>query len=71
VLASARAAAVACARYGTTLPHAAVQFPLQHAAVACVVAGMRTSDHVRQNVEWATVELPVGLFDALDTRAQR
>ena len=68
-LAAARAAASTCTAHGTTLPHAAMQFPLQHAAVACVVAGMRTSDHVVKNVEWATVELPAGLFDAHEAGA--
>jgi D-threo-aldose 1-dehydrogenase len=68
-LAAARAAASTCAAHGTTLPHAAMQFPLQHEAVACVVAGMRTGDHVVKNVEWATVELPAGLFDAHEAGA--
>lgn len=70
ILAAARAAATTCNDFGTTLPHAAMQFPLRHPAVACVVAGMRTSDHVTQNVEWATAEPPAGLFEALNSGAR-
>jgi D-threo-aldose 1-dehydrogenase len=69
VLAAARAAATTCTDFGTTLPHAAMQFPLQHPSVACVVAGMRTRDHVAQNVDWATAEPPAGLMAALETGA--
>ena len=69
ILAAARAAANTCTEFGTTLPHAAMRFPLQHPSVACVVAGMRTSEQVRQNVEWATVEPPAGLFAALEAGA--
>jgi D-threo-aldose 1-dehydrogenase len=66
ILTAARAAAATCAAHGTTLPHAAMQFPLQHCSVACVVAGMRTRDHVVQNVQWATTEAPPGLMTALE-----
>jgi D-threo-aldose 1-dehydrogenase len=69
ILAAARAAASTCDSYGTTLPHAAMQFPLQHPAVACVVAGMRTNDHVTQNVEWAITAPPTGLLAALEAGA--
>lgn len=37
--ARARALARACKSYGTTLAHAAIQFPLRHAAVASVLVG--------------------------------
>ena len=69
ILAAARAAAWTCDSYGSTLPHAAIQFPLQHPAVACVVAGMRTPEEVAQNVAWATTEPPTGLLAALEASA--
>lgn len=66
ILAAARNAATTCDAFGTTLPHAAMQFPLLHPAVACVVAGMRTRQQVEQNVAWATTEPPAGLFAELE-----
>lgn len=69
VLAAARAAATTCDTSGTTLPHAATQFPLQHPTVACVVTGMRTSAHAKQNVKLATTDPPPGLFAALEAAA--
>jgi D-threo-aldose 1-dehydrogenase len=69
VLSAARAAATTCTDYGTSLPHAAMQFPLQHPAVACVVAGMRTPEQAAQNVGWATTDPPAGLLAALEASA--
>jgi Predicted oxidoreductases (related to aryl-alcohol dehydrogenases) len=65
VLAAARAAAELCDSYGITLPHAAMQYPLQRPAVAAVVAGMSSADQVTQNLSWATADLPPGLLDAI------
>ncbi|MGH3166948.1 MAG: aldo/keto reductase [Trebonia sp.] len=45
-LARARSLAGVCQRHGTTLPAAALQFPLRHPAVMSVVAGMRTASEV-------------------------
>jgi D-threo-aldose 1-dehydrogenase len=67
-LAAARTAARACIAAGTILPHAAMQFPLQHPAVACVAAGIRTADQAAKNVAWATTELPVGLLSGIAHR---
>lgn len=67
VLAAARAAALTCTAYGTVLPHAAMRFPLEHSAVACVVAGARDREQIRQSVEWVTTETPPDLFAALET----
>jgi D-threo-aldose 1-dehydrogenase len=66
ILEHARALARICQNYGSTLPHAAIQFPLQHPAVACVMAGMGTVEQTDQDVAWATTELPDGLLAALD-----
>ncbi len=46
VLARARALAGICARYGVSLPDAAIQFPLRHPAVVSVVSGMRNAEQV-------------------------
>jgi D-threo-aldose 1-dehydrogenase len=65
VLDFARRLASACEAAGTTLPHAAMRFPLQHPAVPTLVVGMRTAEHARTNVEWADRPAPAGLWDAL------
>jgi D-threo-aldose 1-dehydrogenase len=38
-----------CAAHGVELPEAALRFPLQHPAVAIVVASARTPTEVREN----------------------
>jgi D-threo-aldose 1-dehydrogenase len=65
VLARARSLAEICRRFGTTLPHAAVQFPLRHPAVAAVVAGVRTAAQADADARWATSDLPEELWAAL------
>ena len=47
------------------LAAAALQFPLRHAAVANVVAGMRTPGEVAQNLALMRVDIPDALWDAL------
>lgn len=47
----ARRAAAVCAAGGAQLPAAATQFPLRHPAIASVVLGIRTAEHVRSNLE--------------------
>lgn len=66
VLARARTYARLCAEHGTTLPHAAMQFPRRHPAVACVVAGMRNAHQSASAVEWASRTLDAELWAALD-----
>ena len=46
----ARRIADLCVRHGTTLPAAAVAFPLAHPSVMNVTLGMRTAAEVRENV---------------------
>jgi D-threo-aldose 1-dehydrogenase len=65
VLGFARRLAAACAAAGTTLPHAAVQFPLRHPSVPTVVAGMRNAQQARSNVDWTTQPVPASLWSAL------
>jgi D-threo-aldose 1-dehydrogenase len=45
----ARAIAAVCERYGTTLPAAAVRFPLGHPAVVSVCVGARSADQLERN----------------------
>ncbi len=65
VLAAARECASACAAHSTTLPAAALQFPLLHPAVCTVVAGMRTADQSALNLEWASAKIDRQLWSAL------
>lgn len=51
VLDRARALAALSTAHGTSLPAAAVQFPLRNRLVASVVVGMRTADQVAGTVE--------------------
>ncbi|MFE3857850.1 aldo/keto reductase [Streptomyces griseorubiginosus] len=64
----ARAIAEVCERYGTTLPAAAIAFPLAHPAVVNVTLGMRTAEQVGRNVELHAQGVPDGLWAEL--RAQ-
>jgi len=66
VLDKARAYATLCQQYGDTLPHAAIQFPLRHAAVACVVAGIRSPSQADGCTKWATLPLRRETRSALD-----
>jgi len=50
VLERARLLASVCREHGTTLPAAAIRFPLRHPAVASVVVGMRSPAEVDRNL---------------------
>jgi len=50
LIARARQIAAVCERHGTTLPDAAIAFPLLHPAVSSVAIGMRTAAQVDSNV---------------------
>lgn len=50
LIARAKAIAEICERHGTTLPAAAIAFPLAHPAVVNVTLGMRTPQQVARNV---------------------
>ncbi|MCD5344912.1 aldo/keto reductase [Agromyces sp. S2-1-8] len=54
----ANAIADVCDEFGITLPDAAVAFPLRHPAVASVVVGTRTADHVSSSVERYSKPIP-------------
>jgi D-threo-aldose 1-dehydrogenase len=58
ILATARAYAQICLNNDVELPHAALQFPLQHPAITSVVTGLRSPTHVRNALSWITTPLP-------------
>jgi D-threo-aldose 1-dehydrogenase len=64
-----RALASVCARWGVPLQAAALQFPLGHPAVACVLVGCRSADEVDEDARLFALELPAELWDEL--RAER
>lgn len=54
-----------CGRYGVPLEAAAVQFPLRHPAVACVLVGCRSPLELEQDVRLFELELPAELWEEL------
>lgn len=60
----ARMEAIADA-HGVPLAAAALQFPLAHDAVACVLPGLRDVDQVQQTREWFDRSIPAAFWDAL------
>jgi D-threo-aldose 1-dehydrogenase len=66
VLARARALARVCEELGTTLPEAAACFGLRHPAVASVVVGAGSVDHVTLAAQRVSAELPGATWQALD-----
>jgi D-threo-aldose 1-dehydrogenase len=64
----ARLLASVCREHGTTLPAAAIHFPLRHPAVASVVVGMRSPEEVRQNLAAHAQHVPDELWADLEHR---
>lgn len=67
MLRAARALAATATAHGTTLPAAALQFPLRHPAVASVVTGLATPEHARAGAERLTTPIPDAFWDAVHT----
>jgi D-threo-aldose 1-dehydrogenase len=65
VLDRARRIADVCERHGTTLPEAAIAFPLGHPAVVSVCVGARSPEQMRRNARLLDAEIPMGLWDEL------
>jgi D-threo-aldose 1-dehydrogenase len=61
----ARAIAAVCERHGTTLPAAALAFPLAHSAVVSVCVGARSAEQIERNVTLYHAELPSDLWSEL------
>jgi len=64
-----RALAAVCTRWDVPLQAAALQFPLGHPAVACVLVGCRSAAEVEEDARLFELELPAALWDEL--RAER
>lgn len=64
VMAQVRAIESLCADYGISLRAAALQFPLQHPAVASVIPGARSLDELQQNASALTETIPEGFWGA-------
>ena len=54
-----------CGRHGVRLPAAALQFPLAHPAVACVIPGGRTRSELEANAGLLEEEIPAGFWSEL------
>jgi len=54
-----------CAAEGVDVGAAALQFPLGHPAVACVVAGQRNANEVRSAVQRLSMPIPARLWERL------
>ena len=68
VLGRARLLASVCREHGTTLPAAAIHFPLRHPTVASVVVGMRSPEEVRRNLVAHIQHVPDELWADLEHR---
>jgi len=62
----ARTIAAICGRHGTTLPAAAIAFPLAHPAVASVCLGARSAKQVQRNVALYTEPIPADVWSELN-----
>jgi D-threo-aldose 1-dehydrogenase len=54
-----------CSSHGVPLRAAAIQFPMTHPAVTCVLVGARSPAEVSDAVEMASVSIPLSLWDDL------
>jgi D-threo-aldose 1-dehydrogenase len=65
ILERARQLAGICNRLGTSLPDAAIAFPLRHPAVSSVALGMRSAEQVQTNIARYTRGVPDQLWTEL------
>jgi D-threo-aldose 1-dehydrogenase len=65
VVERARAIQAVCGRHGVPLRAAAIQFPLTHPAVSCVLVGARSPEEVADAVAMASLEIPSRLWAEL------
>ena len=65
VIARARRLAAVCDRHGVELRAAAIQFPLAHPAVASLVAGVRSIEHLDDYPRAMAMDLPAALWAEL------
>ena len=55
-----------CKRWGVPLIAAALQYPLRHPAVACVIPGAKNEAEVASNVALMNIPIPEGLWKELE-----
>ena len=67
VMSRVKAIEALCARFQVPIAAAALQFPLQHPAIASVVTGMRSASEVRQNLQLMRTPVPADFWPALGT----
>jgi D-threo-aldose 1-dehydrogenase len=65
LVAAARRLRVLCERLHTSLPAAALRFPLAHPAVRCVLPGLASKGEVEQALAWREHAVPAALWTAL------
>ena len=65
VLARVRRLADVCGRWDVPLSAAAVQFPLGHPAIVCVLVGCRSAAELDEDVALFELDLPAGLWEEL------
>lgn len=69
LLATARALAGVCEAHGTTLPHAALRFPLRHPSVVSVVTGLGSAAHAESAAAGILSDLDAETWRDLDAVA--
>jgi D-threo-aldose 1-dehydrogenase len=57
-----------CAEYSVPQPAAALQFVTAHPAIASFIAGTRTVDQLKQNLQWFDLPIPSALWADLKKR---
>ena len=57
-----------CAEFSVPLPAAALQFPLGHPAVTCVLPGARSKEEFDANLRWIRHQIPVEFWNVLRER---
>jgi D-threo-aldose 1-dehydrogenase len=62
IVARCRRIADVCQSHGTPVKAAALQFPLGHPAVACVLTGVRTPDELAENLRAFEFPIPASLW---------
>ncbi len=57
-----------CSEHKVPLPAAALQFVVAHPAIPSFIAGTRTVDQLKKNLEWFSVEIPGDFWSALKSQ---
>jgi D-threo-aldose 1-dehydrogenase len=68
LLERARAIAIVCERYGTTLPAVALAFPAAHPAVVSVCVGARSANQIERNAALSDEPIPAAVWAELKAK---